>query len=127
MVKLQSIFLITSLLFNQVAMELNYTAIMTDEWTYANTMTQSVVGILGFITMFGAFFGNWFFYHKIQKDMIKEFQKRIDSINGNETHGNNIDNKNQYDQQELVNTDRQLIERIKYLLERRRVEVVIDD
>lgn len=96
---------------------LNYTDIMTDEWNYANNMVQSVLGITGFLAIFTTFYNNWYFYQKIQKDMIKEFKQRIDAMNGYQTDINDINDIDQYDKAKLIMTDKEIIEAIKHIID----------
>lgn len=105
------------LIYSLNTASLNYTDIMTDEWNYAHNMTQSILGILGFLAIFTTFYNNWYFYQKIQKDMIKEFKQRIDAMNGYQTNIDNLNDMDQYDKAKLIMTDKEIIEAIKRIID----------
>lgn len=67
-------------------MSIDYASLITEEWTYRNVMTQSVIGAVGWLSMFIGFGTTYHYYKLVQQDKVKVLEIRITDLKGEEPY-----------------------------------------
>ena len=65
---------------------IDYSSIITEEWTYRNVMTQSVIGAVGWLSMFIGFGTTYHYYKLVQEDKVRVLEIRIAELKGEEPY-----------------------------------------